>query len=517
MLFYTVRTTAPWHKAANIPCQDDCSITPSVDNSYMIAAVADGLGSELFTDVASHLAVETVTAYCADKISEKSTEVEILSTMKDAFIAAYKAIVDRAKTDGNDIDEYDTTLCLGVFRRADGQLFFGQSGDSGIVVLNEDGTYQKITSEQQNEDGDVQPLCFGPDYWVFDKVNGVAAVAIMSDGLLKLACPRSLKDQPCTINVYFIENFLQRNNVTAEDIPSLVTEITTYVDNIPDYNSDDDKTIVCVFREGVKVQNKEPEYYSPLDWKALRQSQRQMNSEVLGQYKDDVLSAQADNSKEPSDAVSDARNNEDNESSSIEEPEEKPPPQKVPFAISQTHLQIGTVKISRKTLDFLILGMIAVFSITIWLLRDFLSKNLPVSYLSLLILCFLANATVLLPAGSILVVLEYATMLQSPLSAAVVGGLGASLGELVGYYFGAYSSHAFHWTLFKKLESAFPKHPIFWVALFSFLPLPIFDIIGIWAGTVGMKKRSFFLSCFCGKTAKMLFFVAAWNMVSKYI
>lgn len=117
--------------------------------------------------------------------------------------------------------------------------------------------------------------------------------------------------------------------------------------------------------------------------------------------------------------------------------------------------------------------------------------------------CFLANATVLLPAPSILLVCQFA-LIYNPLITALVGGLGAAIGEMVGYLAGQTGRQIIQSKRNGKIISAFQKHPYLLVFLFSVIPWPLFDIIGVLSGASHLKWYRFLYTCWAGKVIKML-------------
>ena len=72
-----------------------------------------------------------------------------------------------AAENGHELDQYDTTLSLVVF--IGDRLYYGHSGDSGIIAMNTEGIYEKVTDQQRDSDGRVFPLYFGEDKWVFGR------------------------------------------------------------------------------------------------------------------------------------------------------------------------------------------------------------------------------------------------------------------------------------------------------------------------------------------------------------
>lgn len=137
---------------------------------------------------------------------------------------------------------------------------------------------------------------------------------------------------------------------------------------------------------------------------------------------------------------------------------------------------------------------------------------MPLSLVGLLLACFVMNSTVLLPSLSLLVVLEYSYILN-PLSVVVVGAIGASLGELTGYMIGAEGSSII--TKFKRVPKLknFRKHSFGWVLSFALIPIPVFDIAGILAGSIKMNPFRFLVASFLGKSIKIGFYVGVIHII----
>lgn len=163
--------------------------------------------------------------------------------------------------------------------------------------------------------------------------------------------------------------------------------------------------------------------------------------------------------------------------------------------------------------DVVALILFILVSFLAWKLKDVLKEWIPLTLLGLLLTCFVMNSTVLLPSSSLLVVLEYSYVLN-PISVIIVGAIGASLGELIGYMVGAEGVTLVR--RFKKVSNLpkFRKHPFLWVMLFAFIPFPVFDVAGIMAGSIRMNLFKFLLASFIGKTIKMSFYVWIIHFIS---
>ena len=177
---YEVNLAGPSHVRLGIPCQDSCAA--AVCDGAVIAAVADGLGSESRSDVGSRVAATTAVAYCEQHLAACEDPDDATAMLRAACYAAYEAGLDEAARLGESPGQMDCTLCLAVF---DGRsVSFGQSGDSGLVVAHSDGSYEVVTRMQRDGEGRVFPLCFD-DRWEFGRCEDVATVMLCTDGVLE--------------------------------------------------------------------------------------------------------------------------------------------------------------------------------------------------------------------------------------------------------------------------------------------------------------------------------------------
>lgn len=257
----------PYHEKENIPCQDSFAIKMGKDGNY-IAAVADGLGSELYSDIGSYVAVHRGVDYCAENIRKGMSFDEIKKIMNNAFVHAYKAVLERADADKNSPDEYDTTLCLAVY---DGQtVYYAQSGDSGLVVLLQNGEYYRVTTQQRDDEGRVFPLCWGPEKWEFGYVDQpVSGLMLMTDGVFEQICPPVMKKHKVDINILLAEKFLNRFDC-AEQIDFVEEAAYNYLKNYPESHLDDDKTVVVLMNLDLIPERQDDSYYQSPDWDSIK-------------------------------------------------------------------------------------------------------------------------------------------------------------------------------------------------------------------------------------------------------
>lgn len=141
------------------------------------------------------------------------------------------------------------------------------------------------------------------------------------------------------------------------------------------------------------------------------------------------------------------------------------------------------------------------------LFADRIQDMSSLGYIGLFLSCLLTNASIFLPASGIAFTLAAATALD-PLTCAIVGGLGTACGELVGYVIGRCGRASIDRPdLFAKIEQGLDRYGSAAVFTFAFLPLPLFDLVGMAAGTVRYPVVRFFLVCCTGKILKMLLYV----------
>lgn len=264
---YKVNIPGPYHIKNGIPCQDAYCIRETPDG-VIVAAVADGLGSETHSDKGAKIASSFVVTFCKQHYKPEMTEHEVISLLRRAYIKAYALVEKTAINKGNDVDQYDCTLCTVIY---DGKtLYYGQSGDSGLIVGSNDGGYYKITEQQRDEDNNVYPLCFGPEYWEFGKVKGnVVSVMLMTDGVWEQACPPILKNEQQQINIGFVEMFLNHFGLDDSEVRSLEREANRYMRNFSQKRLDDDKTIVVIINSEAKPLRREDSYYAAPNWDEL--------------------------------------------------------------------------------------------------------------------------------------------------------------------------------------------------------------------------------------------------------
>jgi len=152
---------------------------------------------------------------------------------------------------------------------------------------------------------------------------------------------------------------------------------------------------------------------------------------------------------------------------------------------------------------FFILAIIAL-SVVIFIYREKIQHIGNYGLLGVFVLCFICNATVLVPAPSLIVIVSAATFIN-PILVALCGALGTTLGELTGFLSGKAGRNIGKIEI-GRLGKAVQKYGSPVIFCFALFPLPLFDIIGVASGFFGIKWHKFIISCFLGKLIKMLCF-----------
>lgn len=167
----------------------------------------------------------------------------------------------------------------------------------------------------------------------------------------------------------------------------------------------------------------------------------------------------------------------------------------------------------RKILEILLICVIAGASVLIFVFRNRIGEVGTVGYAGLFGLCFLANATVLLPSPSLMIAASCA-LIMNPLLVALAAALGSSAGELVGYAFGTVTRDLSpKWKGWLDRLAKKVRGEVFLVFILALLPLPLFDFVGIYSGGTKMNLVKFYVACFLGKFLKMLVYTRMYELL----
>ena len=327
MILYGFSIQGKSHIEKDTICQDS-NKTARLQSGYYFGAVADGVGSAPHSDIGSKLAVEELCEYCNENIKRGMGNDEIEDVLYDGYEYALNKIKEYAVSKSGRIEDYDTTLSSVIY---DGKkVIYGHSGDGGIIIRQTDGIIRPITKRQKGSDGmSVIPLRAGGNSWEIATYSGnVAGVLLVTDGMLDGVLQPSLLNLPSSKqelanfdfpkdNIYitaaeffmnpyavfenprvkdaqkYLHTFLQ-GNLTGEDQDSFLQCMrTAYEKLLGKKQSDricetlkklyyavwavknvkDDKSIVCLMNEKVRVTPQDEQYYLEPDWKWRQECQ----------------------------------------------------------------------------------------------------------------------------------------------------------------------------------------------------------------------------------------------------
>ncbi len=121
-------------------------------------------------------------------------------------------------------------------------------------------------------------------------------------------------------------------------------------------------------------------------------------------------------------------------------------------------------------------------------------------YLGVFLISLIFNATVILPAGNFLVIAAFGATLPSPILVGLVGGVGATIGEITGYMAG-YSGRVImqRQATYARLEGWVRKWGVLTIFILSLVPF-FFDLAGIAAGVLRIPIWKFLIACWAGRT-----------------
>jgi len=275
---YEIRVKGADHENEGKPCQDACRVIKRDRDDLVIAAVADGAGSENRSDIGSRIAVDVAIHYCDQHIVSLDGTDDILQIIRAAFFRAQDEIEKEAEVQCHNGAQYHTTLSLAVL--LGNTLYYGHSGDSGIIALTTEGLFEKVTEQQRDDGGDVFFLFFEKKrvFGRFDK--NVCSVLLSTDGMLDgLFIPRILANEPVNINTYatgfFVGDWKSRIDKQGEN--AVISQIENYVRNKGREVSADDLTVVGLINTAVACTLQPDDYYKEPDWEELKRKYAEEN------------------------------------------------------------------------------------------------------------------------------------------------------------------------------------------------------------------------------------------------
>lgn len=158
---------------------------------YVVAAVADGLGSEAHSDIGANAAVNTAVSTMCELIGtwcatgDSALAISMPRFLEQAMIKANNAVVKKAASMELPANEFDATRAIAVY---DGeQLFYGSAGDSGVIAKTDAG-FELLTRPSRVGEAGTYPL-YCREKWEISACGHVRGFLLATDGLLELLVP----------------------------------------------------------------------------------------------------------------------------------------------------------------------------------------------------------------------------------------------------------------------------------------------------------------------------------------
>lgn len=157
--------------------------------------------------------------------------------------------------------------------------------------------------------------------------------------------------------------------------------------------------------------------------------------------------------------------------------------------------------------NYLVLFFVSVGLIFLsYFFRDELLKLGSFGILGIFLINLVTSMTLFLPAPGIATVVA-GGFLYNPFIVALVAALGSAIGDFIGYILGRsgkevlLKKNSFWYNIFRE---TFHKFGAIFIILFSFIPNPVFDVVGLVAGLFSYNPARFFLYVFIGRLLRNL-------------
>lgn len=148
-----------------------------------------------------------------------------------------------------------------------------------------------------------------------------------------------------------------------------------------------------------------------------------------------------------------------------------------------------------------------VIGLTVYILllpEDRAERLSSYGYVGVFLISILANATIIIPAPGILIVMGMAVKFN-PLLVATIAGFGATIGELSGYLAGFSGQGIIENQLrYDQVVKWMEKNGPLTIMILAFIPNPLFDVAGMIAGAFRMPVLKFLFFALIGKLLKMI-------------
>ena len=251
------------HIKKGTDCQDYFSYQKT--EAAIIAAVADGVGSEEHSAFGSKIVCEKAVAYCAENITLDMRDKDVLRVIASSFNESWQEVENCARENDIDVQQCNTTLSLAVY--IDGRVFYGHIGDSGIFAFFDDGKIAPVTTPQNDDEGRVFTLSSGPLKWQYGKADKKAvSLLLCTDGIWNLFFTERLAQQEEKYAVHLLHFYLNPDTIyqdyPEEDLQKWLEDDMEGINKNHSANVNfDDITMIIVCDKQIPFTRQPDDYY----------------------------------------------------------------------------------------------------------------------------------------------------------------------------------------------------------------------------------------------------------------
>lgn len=180
------------HKKKNTPCQDSNNFCYLENEKILIAAIADGVGSCIWSHWGSYMAVEAAILSLKREIAaiskgevlriESLTTNQIESIFNTAFSDARQAVEDLADREQQSVYNFQSTLTVALYDGS--RLTCCHIGDDGIVAQGTSGKYQMITQRIKGDEANSVVTLQSGKWFITTTSTEVTGFLMSTDGIL---------------------------------------------------------------------------------------------------------------------------------------------------------------------------------------------------------------------------------------------------------------------------------------------------------------------------------------------
>ena len=180
------------HKTKNTPCQDSNNFCYLEKEKILIAAIADGVGSCIWSHWGSYMAVEAAILSLKREIAaiskgevlkiESLTANQIETIFNTAFSDARQAVEDLADREQQSVYNFQSTLTVALYDGS--RLSCCHIGDDGIVAQGTSGKYQMITQRIKGDEANSVVTLQSGKWFITTTSTEVTGFLMSTDGIL---------------------------------------------------------------------------------------------------------------------------------------------------------------------------------------------------------------------------------------------------------------------------------------------------------------------------------------------